>query len=330
MIKFYDLKPTLKNQNYKISREYPRLYRYIKDFILRHKAEIPKNLEVSLWAWYSRKSENTQLSWKNVYSSGENSGKKDFRIDINLKQILMLYKNDNGFFQEHNRLLPGKIKGFRKYLLFVILHEVGHYQLKQKVEYQSIDKDGEKREIFADSWAYDTITQGQKDFDFKLGQGFLSGLNFLDSQKTESSPEVLSPAIARAVLCFAGGNKKIEIYHYSSRDFKGYIEPKFFGLNYYTRESSRESELSRSFFYIGKGKENFLSGAKFCYIAEIDPARIYDFDRDIKDLKNSGKNFNEILLYVKKLGFFGISGNNGFKVLCLFKKIKYINKRGHI
>jgi hypothetical protein len=119
---------------------------------------------------------------------------------------------------------------------------------------------------------------------------------------------------------------KIKLYHYSNQDFKGYIKPDFFGLNYYTKESSRESDLSRSFFYIGKGKENFLSGAKFCYIAEINPGQVYDLEKDPKCLKDSGRNFNEILIYVKKLGYIGISGNNGFKVVCLFKKIKYIDK----
>jgi hypothetical protein len=132
---------------------------------------------------------------------------------------------------------------------------------------------------------------------------------------------------SRAVLLFTGDNKKIKILHYSNQDFKGYIKPGYFGLNHYSRESVKESGLNRAFFYIGKGKEDFLSGAKFCYTAEIEPGKIYDFDRDIKDFKNSGKNFNEILLYVKNLGYFGISGNNGFRVVCLFKKIRYINKR---
>jgi len=119
----------------------------------------------------------------------------------------------------------------------------------------------------------------------------------------------------------------IKLYHYSNQDFKGYIKPGFFGLNHYSRESVKESGLNRAFFYIGKGKEDFLSGAKFCYIAEIEPGKIYDFEKDPKNLKDSGKNFNEILVYVKKLGYFGISGNNGFRVVCLFRDIKYIDKK---
>jgi hypothetical protein len=133
--------------------------------------------------------------------------------------------------------------------------------------------------------------------------------------------------MASIISKFLGGFKMIKLYHYSNQDFKGYIDPVFFGKNQYTRESVKESDLSRSFFYIGKGKEDFLSGAKFCYIAEIEPGKIYDFEKDPKNFKNSGKNFNEILVYVKKLGYFGISGNNGFKVVCLFRAIKYIDKK---
>jgi len=119
---------------------------------------------------------------------------------------------------------------------------------------------------------------------------------------------------------------KLTIYHYSSRDFKGKIDPKYFGLNSYTRESVKEAEIDRAFFYVGRGREIFLSGAKFCYIAEIEPGKIYDLEKDPKNFKEKFT-FNEILTKIKNLGFYGISGNNGFKVICLFKVIKYIDKR---
>ena len=105
------------------------------------------------------------------------------------------------------------------------------------------------------------------------------------------------------------------------------MNPVYFGLNDYSKESIRESSISRAFFYVGKGKESFLSDSKFCYIAEIESSKIYDLEKDPGNLKNSGKNFNEILIYIKKLGYIGISGNNGFKVVCLFKKIKYTDKK---
>lgn len=119
----------------------------------------------------------------------------------------------------------------------------------------------------------------------------------------------------------------IKLYHYSNQDFKGYIKPDYFGLNYYTGQSVKESPVNRSFFYMGKGKEYFFNGAKYCYIAEIEPGKIYDFDQDIKDFKKSGLDFDTILKAIKKLGYFGISGSNGFRVVCLFRAIRYINKK---
>ena len=119
----------------------------------------------------------------------------------------------------------------------------------------------------------------------------------------------------------------LKLYHYSNQDFKGKIEPSFFGLNSYSKSSYRDSDIDRSFFYIGKGKEYFLNGTKFCYIVEIEQSKIYDLTKDIKNFKTICKDFTDILSTVKKLGYYGIKGNNGFDVVCLFKAIKYIDKR---
>jgi len=119
---------------------------------------------------------------------------------------------------------------------------------------------------------------------------------------------------------------KIRLYHYSNVDFKGKIEPRFFGVNHYTKNSVKEAVINRSFFYIGRGKEAFLQGCKFCYIAEIEKSKIYDLVEDKKGLKDKFC-FNDLLIYVKNLGYYGISGNNGFKVICLFKGINYIDKK---
>jgi hypothetical protein len=119
---------------------------------------------------------------------------------------------------------------------------------------------------------------------------------------------------------------KIKLYHYSNVDFKGCIKPSFFGANSYTQHSRRESLLLRSFFYIGKGKEWFLNGAKYLYTAELEPDKIYDLNIDPKELKDK-YTFSEILRRVKSFGYYGIKGNNGFDVVCLFKAIKYIDKQ---
>ena len=115
------------------------------------------------------------------------------------------------------------------------------------------------------------------------------------------------------------------IYHYSNKNFKGAIKPSFFGLNYYSKQSSRESSIDRSFFYIGKGKESFFDGVKYKYTATIEAHKIYNLEKDIKNLKEK-LSFNDILKHVKKLGYIGLSGNNGYNVVCLFYPVKYINK----
>ena len=341
MIKFNDLKITSRNQNYKLSREYPRLYRYIKDSILRRKPELPKILEVNLWNWDSKNSTSTGLSWRHNINSGI---KQDFKIDLNLRQILYIYKNPDSINQK-GRISPATIKGIRKFILFVIYHELGHYVLKQKQEFNSIEQCSEKSEIFADSFAFDTLTQGQKDFGFIIPEIYPRGS--LIPITSALLPKKLSVKVLRAfdkelgairargkdsrgVLLFTGDNKKIKLYHYSNQDFKGYIKPDYFGQNNFTKNSARLSGINRSFFYTGRGKEYFFEGVKFCYIAEIEEFKLYDIIKDEKKLikftleKGLG---NDIFSICKKLGYWGVVGNNGYDVICLFKKIKYIDKR---
>ena len=119
--------------------------------------------------------------------------------------------------------------------------------------------------------------------------------------------------------------KTLKLYHYTNADIKGYIKPDFFGLNTYTKNSASLSDVKRSYFYIGKGKEYFLNGVTYRYTAIVEAGKIYDIDKDIKGFKN--KNLKDILLYIKNLGYYGIRGNNGFDVVCLFKRIKYIDKK---
>lgn len=119
----------------------------------------------------------------------------------------------------------------------------------------------------------------------------------------------------------------LKIYHYSDKDFKGYIKPSFFGLNEYSKNSQRISDIKRSFFYLGKGKEYFLNGSKFCYIAEIAKSKLFDLtDYSEKNYKKI-RGYPDIYKRIKFLGYEGVRGNNGFDVVCLFKPIKYIDKR---
>lgn len=118
----------------------------------------------------------------------------------------------------------------------------------------------------------------------------------------------------------------LKLLHYSNQDFKGMIKPSFFGKNNYTKQSLRESDIDRSFFYCGRGKEYFLNDSKFCYTSEIESSKVYDLTKDIKNLKTICNNFNDILKRIKFLGYRGVSGNNGYNIVCLFYSIKYIDK----
>lgn len=144
-----------------IKKEYPRIYRYITDFILRHKKELPKILKVRLFD-YDNFSNSTCLSSRLNLWDNKNY---DWRLDINIKQIFDLYSEPEKFTKK-GRLYPGKIKGIRKYLLFVIYHEFGHYNLKHQQNYIDYQNNYSQAENDCDKFAYESITQGQKEFNF--------------------------------------------------------------------------------------------------------------------------------------------------------------------
>jgi len=65
--------------------------------------------------------------------------------------------------------------------------------------------------------------------------------------------------------------------------------------------------------------KNSFNGAKYCYIAEVKTRRLYDINKDILKLTGSGK---DIFAEVKKRGYIGLIGSNGFSCVVLFKSIK--------
>ena len=120
--------------------------------------------------------------------------------------------------------------------------------------------------------------------------------------------------------------KLIKIYHYTDTDFKGKVDPKFFGENSYSNNSARLSGIKRSYYYIRPGdQEHFFKGCRFCYIAEVEESRLYNL---IKDDLNICKDLGikDIFYYLKKKGYIGVIGFNGFRVAELFKAVKITNK----
>lgn len=114
----------------------------------------------------------------------------------------------------------------------------------------------------------------------------------------------------------------IKLYHYSNTDFKDRIDPSFFGANGYTGNSLRISEIKRSYFYLDQhSREFYLYGAKYCYIAEINPKKLYNLNTDSLNLAEQLKG-KDIFLELKQRGYTGIIGNNGYPCACLFRAVK--------
>jgi len=111
----------------------------------------------------------------------------------------------------------------------------------------------------------------------------------------------------------------IKLYHYSNKDFKGYIKPSFFGLNNYSRNSERLSGVERSYYYTNQaGREYYFNRANYCYIAEIKEGLLYNLDKD--PLKLAGR-VKDIYSAVKSRDYKGIISGN-IAVLFYWAKIK--------
>jgi hypothetical protein len=120
----------------------------------------------------------------------------------------------------------------------------------------------------------------------------------------------------------------IKLYHYSNKDFKGYIKPSFFGLNNYTSASKELSGYKRIYFYADdKSREYFFNGSKFLYIAEIKQNKVYDLKIDVLNCIGNFDSISEFISYISSKGFKGFKDFNGKQdVICLFKAIKIIDK----
>ena len=111
----------------------------------------------------------------------------------------------------------------------------------------------------------------------------------------------------------------IKLYHYSNEDLK-ILNPAFFGNNYYTRSSQRQSGVKRLYFYLRPDqKEAFFNGAQFCYIVNINEAKLYNLNEDKLKLNDKPE---DIFWNVKKRGYKGLIGSNGYPCAVLFYKTR--------
>ena len=115
----------------------------------------------------------------------------------------------------------------------------------------------------------------------------------------------------------------VNLYHYSQADINkgGYIDPAYFGASSYSGYSQRISQAKRSYYYISRnGREWYLSGARYLYITTISRKRLYDLNRDKLGLNK--KRIKDIYTYIKRLGYSGLLGHNGFDIAVLFYPAK--------
>ncbi len=116
----------------------------------------------------------------------------------------------------------------------------------------------------------------------------------------------------------------IKLYHYSNKDFKGYIRPDYFGENNYSRNSEDISGVKRSYFYLDReSREFYFSGVKFRYIVKINKKRLYNLNKDKLGLAGRVK---DIFRAVKSRGYIGLIGSNGYSCGVLFYPAKIKGK----
>ncbi len=153
MIKIY--------QDYKNKRKYPRLEKFIYEFLHRHKKDLPRFIRVWIYDYEAGLEKSTGIC------RTRNPKRPAHSLDINLRQIMRLYKTNDTTKNIKERVLPGKIKGFRKFLLFVLYHEIGHNVLKQDFfPLFTTSEETKQDEINCDIYAYNKIMGGQLEFNW--------------------------------------------------------------------------------------------------------------------------------------------------------------------
>lgn len=116
----------------------------------------------------------------------------------------------------------------------------------------------------------------------------------------------------------------IKLYHYSNKNFKGYVSPNFLGLNTYTSNDKNISGLARAFYYTRPGTvEYLLRGSKYLYITEVEPSRIYDITKDKRGyLQRTGQDIDKTLRLIKR-NYKGVIYSLGnYEVVNLFSRAK--------
>ncbi len=126
----------------------------------------------------------------------------------------------------------------------------------------------------------------------------------------------------------------LKLYHYSNKNFKGFIKPGYYGENNYTRNDKNITGLKRAFYYIRPGEvEYLLRSSNYLYITEVKPGDIYDLTEDKMGYLIKSRGDIDKALRIIKRKYKGVIYNLGYKVVNLFypakiKQRKALTKAG--
>ena len=119
----------------------------------------------------------------------------------------------------------------------------------------------------------------------------------------------------------------MRLYHYSNTDIKDKIKVNYYGINFFTRNDTKITNIRRSFFYTRPEPEFLLKNCKFLYIVDIDNSKIYDLTYDVDRLKKRYYFISGILNSIIKKGYLGCKYRIGnLEIVNLFYDVKIKDK----
>jgi len=119
----------------------------------------------------------------------------------------------------------------------------------------------------------------------------------------------------------------MRLYHYTSAEIKDKIKVKHYGVNSYSDNDVKATNIKRSFWYSKPIiAECHLKDSKYYYIANVTKGSIYNLKTDRLKLKSRHNTISALLKNIKRRGYKGILYYLGYDIVNLFYDVEY-NKR---
>lgn len=111
---------------------------------------------------------------------------------------------------------------------------------------------------------------------------------------------------------------KTKLYHFSDYNIKDKISVDYYGLNSYTNNDLKATNIKRTFFYLEAiPLEHRFNGCKYRYVIEVNNNKLYDLKQDKKGFIKKYKTITDILKAIKK-EYIGVIYNSGIDIVNLF------------